>query len=146
VRIAVANGLGTLRAGIESVRALTRDPDPLVRAAALAALGSVGWEDADVATVEDALAASAWQIRQGAARALAGAPSSEIAVLPLSRALTDPHLDVRKAAVLSLTRWAESEYGAREALAGALDDGDADVRAYARQALERVTQVTTGVR
>lgn len=146
VRIAVANGLGTLRAGIDSVRALVGDPDPLVRAAALAALGSVGWEDADVATVEDALAASAWQIRQGAARALAGAPSSETAVLPLSRALIDPHLDVRKAAVLSLTRWAESEYGAREALAGALDDGDADVRAYARQALERVTQVTTGVR
>jgi hypothetical protein len=37
--------------------------------------------------------------------------------------------------VLSLTRWASSEAAAREALAGALGDGDADVRAYARQVL-----------
>ncbi|MDT5112329.1 MAG: hypothetical protein QOE20_4219 [Mycobacterium sp.] len=135
VRIAVANGLGTLGTGAPAVRALIEDPDPLVRAAALAAMGSIGWDDADVTTVEGALAASAWQIRQGAARALAGAPSSTAAVPPLSRALSDPHLDVRKAAVLSLTRWASSEEAAREALTGALDDGDADVRAYARQAL-----------
>ena len=135
VRIAVANGLGTLRAGADAVRSLISDPDPLVRAAALAAIGSIGWDDADVSTVERALVASAWQIRQGAARALAGAPSPSTAVPPLSRALADPHLDVRKAAVLSLTRWASSEEAAREALSGALDDGDADVRAYARQAL-----------
>jgi HEAT repeat protein len=135
VRITVANGLGTLRTGAPAVRALIADSDPLVRAAALAAMGSLGWDDADVTTVEGALAASAWQIRQGAARALAGAPSPTTAVPPLSRALSDPHLDVRKAAVLSLTRWADSEESAREALTGALDDGDADVRAYARQAL-----------
>ena len=54
---------------------------------------------------------------------------------PLSRALTDPHLDVRKAAVLALTRWAASDAAARDALTGALEDGDADVRAYARHAL-----------
>jgi HEAT repeat protein len=135
VRIAVANGLGTLRTGAEAVRGLIEDLDPLVRAAALAAMGSIGWDDVDVRSVESALAASAWQIRQGAARALAGAPSPTTAVPPLSRALSDPHLDVRKAAVLSLTRWASSEEAAREALTGALDDGDADVRAYARQAL-----------
>ncbi|OBK71898.1 fumarate reductase/succinate dehydrogenase flavoprotein subunit [Mycobacterium sp. 1274761.0] len=135
VRIAIANGLGTLRAGAQTVRALMVDDDPLVRAAALAAIGLIGWDDADVSTVEQALAASAWQIRQGAARALAGAPSPSAAVPPLSRALSDPHLDVRKAAVLSLTRWADSEAAAREALTGALDDGDADVRAYARRAL-----------
>ena len=76
---------------------------------------------------------SAWQIREGAARALAGATPT-IAVPTLSRALTDPHLDVRKAVVLSLTRWAASEHAARDALGLALDDGDADVRAYARQA------------
>ena len=91
--------------------------------------------DRAVVTVEQALESSAWQIRQGAARALAGAPSSAAAVPPLSRALADPHLDVRKAAVLSLTRWAPSEEAARAALTGALDDGDADVRAYARRAL-----------
>jgi HEAT repeat protein len=135
VRITVANGLGTLGVGADAVRGLIQDPDPLVRAAALAAIGSIGWGDADGKVVEGALAASAWQIRQGAARAFAGAPSSSAAVPPLSRALSDPHLDVRKAAVLSLTRWALSEDSAREALTGALDDGDADVRAYARQAL-----------
>jgi succinate dehydrogenase/fumarate reductase flavoprotein subunit len=32
-------------------------------------------------------------------------------------------------------RWAASEATARDALTGALEDGDADVRAYARQAL-----------
>ena len=135
VRIAVANGLGTLGAGAETVRRLIDDVDPLVRAAALAAIGAIGWDVTDAKTVERALGASAWQIRQGAARALAGAPSPTAAVPPLSRALSDPHLDVRKAAVLSLTRWASSEEAAREALTGALDDGDADVRAYARQAL-----------
>ncbi|MDG4667665.1 fumarate reductase/succinate dehydrogenase flavoprotein subunit [Mycobacterium sp. 236(2023)] len=139
VRIAVANGLGTLGAGSATVRALIDDADPLVRAAALTAIGAIGWDDADVSTVEKALAASAWQIRQGAARALAGAPSPSAAVPPLSQALSDPHLDVRKAAVLSLTRWASSEDAAREALTGALDDGDADVRAYARRALEAAT-------
>lgn len=136
VRIAVANGLGTLGAGAATVRSLIGDADPLVRAAALAAIGTIGWVDADVSTVEEALVASAWQIRQGAARALVGAPRPSAAVPSLSRALSDPHLDVRKAAVLSLTRWADSEISAREALAGALDDGDADVRAYARRALD----------
>ncbi|MGE2835011.1 fumarate reductase/succinate dehydrogenase flavoprotein subunit [Mycobacterium sp. SMC-4] len=136
VRIAVANGLGTLRAGTETVRTLITDTDPLVQAAALAAMGTIGWDDTDTSAVERALAASAWQIRQGAARALAGAPSPTAAVPPLAQALGDPHLDVRKAAVLSLTRWAPSEEAARQALTGALDDGDADVRAYARRALE----------
>jgi hypothetical protein len=37
--------------------------------------------------------------------------------------------------VLTLTRWAADEAAAREALGLALEDGDADVRAYARQAL-----------
>jgi len=53
----------------------------------------------------------------------------------LSRVLGDQHLDVRKAAVLSLTRWVTSDPAARDALGLALEDGDADVRAYARQAL-----------
>jgi HEAT repeat protein len=56
-------------------------------------------------------------------------------VQSLSRALADPHPDVRKAVVLSLARWASSEPAARDALGLALEDGDADVRAYAHQAL-----------
>ena len=53
-----------------------------------------------------ALTESAWQIRQGAARALAGA-TPEDAVPALADALGDAHLDVRKAAVLTLTTWTE---------------------------------------
>ncbi|MGA5538748.1 fumarate reductase/succinate dehydrogenase flavoprotein subunit [Mycolicibacterium nivoides] len=134
VRIAAVGGLATLRAGADAVRVALDDPDPLVRAAALASLGAVGCTDEDVVSVEKAFTESAWQIRQGAARALAGA-LPEVAVPTLSRALDDQHLDVRKAAVLSLSRWASSESIARQALTVALDDTDADVRAYARQAL-----------
>lgn len=134
VRIAAVGGLATLRAGADTVRVALDDSDPLVRAAALAALGAVGCTEDDVVSVEKAFTESAWQIRQGAARALAGA-LPEVAVPTLSRALDDQHLDVRKAAVLSLSRWASAESAAREALTVALDDSDADVRAYARQAL-----------
>jgi succinate dehydrogenase/fumarate reductase flavoprotein subunit/HEAT repeat protein len=131
VRIAAANGLATLRAGVDMVRSLVADRDPLVRAAALAALGC---RDDDLAEVQRALAEPAWQVREGAARALAGAAPT-VAVPILATALTDQHLDVRKAAVLTLMRWSDDEPAAREALRSALKDGDADVRAYARKAL-----------
>ncbi|OBG59702.1 MULTISPECIES: fumarate reductase/succinate dehydrogenase flavoprotein subunit [unclassified Mycobacterium] len=134
VRIVAAAGLATLRGGGEAVSALITDPDPLVRAAALAALGELGCRPADLAAVKAALRAPAWQVREGAARALAGAPA-DVAVPALAEALADAHLDVRKAAVLSLTRWA-GEPAARDALSIALKDGDADVRAYARRALD----------
>jgi len=135
VRISASNGLATLGSGIDTVRRLLGDRDPLVRAAALAALASVGCSADDIPEVQRALGESAWQLRQGAVRALSGA-TAQLAVEPLSQALHDPHLDVRKAAVLSLTRWADSESSAREALGIALEDGDADVRAYARHALQ----------
>ncbi|NGX07727.1 fumarate reductase/succinate dehydrogenase flavoprotein subunit [Mycobacteroides franklinii] len=134
VRIAVANGLAKLSAGGQTVRALVGDGDPLVRAAALTALGALGVDEQILDAVEEALRAPAWQIRQGAVRALAGASSAH-AVPPLARALSDAHLDVRKSAVLSLSQWVSTEPAVREALTGALHDGDADVRAYARQAL-----------
>jgi HEAT repeat protein len=57
-------------------------------------------------------------VREGAARALAGL-APEQAVPWLAEALTDPHLDVRKAAVISLNRCA-GEVTARDALALAL--------------------------
>lgn len=137
VRIAAAAGLAALRgpapAG-EAVRRLVADTDPLVRAAGLAALGELGCGQDDYTTVRQALRAPAWQVREGAARALAGA-AVDFAVPQLSEALSDAHLDVRKAAVLSLTRWADDP-AARDALGIALKDSDADVRAYARRALE----------
>lgn len=137
VRIAALRGLATVGAGVSTVRASLTDRDPLVRAAALSALGSLGGDDSDIAHIERALGESAWQIREGAARALSGI-APEIAIPSLSRTLADSHLDVRKAAVLSLTRWADSEQAAREALGLALADADADVRAYARRALDVV--------
>lgn len=133
VRIAAAGGLATLGGGAGAVRALLNDADPLVRAAALAALGQLGCVESDLDAVDHALRAPAWQVREGAARALSGAPP-EFAVSRLVEALVDEHLDVRKAAVLSLARWT-ADPDARDALGIALKDGDADVRAYARRAL-----------
>ena len=73
VRIVAANGLATLRSGHDAVRELVADTDPLVRAAALTALGQLGCSEVDFAAVEQALRAPAWQVREGAARALSGA-------------------------------------------------------------------------
>jgi HEAT repeat protein len=143
VRIAAAAGLATLGCGAQgaeggrAVSALVADPDPLVRAAALAALGELGCSASEFAAVEKALQAPAWQVRVGAVRALSGAVPelSGPAISGLAQAVADAHLDVRKAAVLSLTRWA-GEAAAHDALSTALKDSDADVRAYARRALE----------
>lgn len=146
VRIAAAAGLATLAAvaapASRAVRGLVADTDPLVRAAGLAALGEIGCGQDDYAAVKQALRAPAWQVREGAARALAGA-AADFAVPQLSEALSDAHLDVRKAAVLSLTRWA-AEPDARDALGIALKDSDADVRAYARRALEHDGSLQNG--
>ncbi|HEX2317046.1 MAG TPA: HEAT repeat domain-containing protein, partial [Thermomonospora sp.] len=55
---------------------------------------------------------------------------------PLAAAAArDPNLDVRKAAVRSLGRW-PARPDVRAALAAALDDADADVRAWARLGLD----------
>ncbi|BCO36546.1 hypothetical protein MHEC_29790 [Mycobacterium heckeshornense] len=86
-------------------------------------------------TVDEASRSSAWQVRQGAARALAGA-AAKSAVPRLTPLLGDEHPDVRKAAVLALTRWVD-EPAARDALGIAVKDSDADVRAYARRASGR---------
>jgi succinate dehydrogenase/fumarate reductase flavoprotein subunit/HEAT repeat protein len=133
VRITVANGLATIGSGgLDAVRTLVDDRDPLVRAAALTAFASLGCDDADAAIVAVALKESAWQVRQGAARGLAGA-RPEIAVAPLTVALEDPHLDVRKAAVLALSVWPD-DAAAQASLLVAENDTDSDVRAYARRA------------
>lgn len=135
VRIAAAQGLSTIGdGGTEIVRTLAADRDPLVRAAALAAFAGTGADATDIGTCVAALADSAWQVRVGAARGLVAA-DPETAIPALAEALTDRHLDVRKAAVLALSGWHREE-AARTALRGAVDDPDADVRAYARRALD----------
>ena len=109
VRIAVANGLGTLRTGRRGRPRTHRRPRP---AGARRRAGGDGLDRLGRRRRDDRRARAG---RVGVADPpgrgpRAGrAPSPTAAVPPLSRALSDPHLDVRKAAVLSLTRWASSE-------------------------------------
>ncbi|MGW7492836.1 fumarate reductase/succinate dehydrogenase flavoprotein subunit [Streptomyces luteogriseus] len=150
VRVAIAKGLATVGAerpaqdaptdadpaagAIEAaLTGLLDDPDALVRAAAYGALGATGCPAPLTARAVAALSETAWQVRSGAATALSVADPDE-AVPALAKALADPNADVRKAAVLALTRHRGTEE-ARAALATATTDADADVRAYAGRAL-----------
>ncbi|WSK73559.1 fumarate reductase/succinate dehydrogenase flavoprotein subunit [Streptomyces sp. NBC_01276] len=146
VRVAVAKGLASLTPptgpdgspGPEpapvhaALGALLRDPDPVVRGAALGALGAVGCPPGYAPAAVAALSDPAWRVRAGAAAALAAAAPST-AVAALAGALADPEADVRKAAVLALLAHRDAP-GARAALATAVADTDADVRAYVARA------------
>ncbi|MGW3360728.1 fumarate reductase/succinate dehydrogenase flavoprotein subunit [Streptomyces bungoensis] len=137
VRVTIAKALATLDTGSDIARsalaALVDDPDPLVRGAAYEAMGTTGCPAALATRAEAALSDTAWQVRAGAATALSVA-DSDLAVPALAKALTDLNADVRKAAVLALTRHRAAE-DTRAALATATTDSDADVRAYAARAL-----------
>ncbi|MET9081464.1 fumarate reductase/succinate dehydrogenase flavoprotein subunit [Streptomyces sp. NPDC004237] len=144
VRVTVAKALGTVgsagsgaapeRDGVlDALTTLTGDADVLVRGAAYEALGGVGCPPPLAEAAVAASADPAWQVRVGAARAL-GAAGAAVAVPALAKVLADPNADVRKAAVLALTRHAGVEE-ARAALATATADSDADVRAYAARGL-----------
>ncbi|MFE2050305.1 fumarate reductase/succinate dehydrogenase flavoprotein subunit [Streptomyces sp. NPDC059459] len=137
VRVTVAKALGALRAEPLPGGALDRlaeDADPLVRGAAFAALARSGCPDRSAARAVHALGDPAWQVRSGAATALSAAAAG-IAVPALAKALADSNADVRKAAVLALTRHTAVSQDARSALATVTADSDADVRAYASRAL-----------
>ena len=115
---------------------LAGDRDPLVRAAAFKAAGAVGCPPPLDTIAARALATgpdgdAAWQARAGAAQALAAA-RPQLAVEPLATAAVDPHPEVRKAAVMALASM-RAHPAAAAALRVAATDGDADVRAYARQ-------------
>ncbi|MFG2299139.1 fumarate reductase/succinate dehydrogenase flavoprotein subunit [Streptomyces sp. NPDC048603] len=130
VRVAVAKGLAAVRAPApEPLEPLLDDTDPLVRGAALAALATTGCPAGHAGRAAAALGDPAWQVRAGAATALAAAPAG-LAVPALAKALADANADVRKAAVLALLRHAPDP-AARAALATATSDPDADVRTYA---------------
>ncbi|MFH8935995.1 fumarate reductase/succinate dehydrogenase flavoprotein subunit [Streptomyces griseosporeus] len=131
VRVAMARALS---AGDPwPLAGLLDDADALVRAAAHESLGTAGCPPPLAARAEEALTDPAWQVRAGAATALSAADPA-LAVPALAKALADPNADVRKAAVLSLTRHSGTAE-ARAALATATADTDADVRAYAARAL-----------
>ncbi|AZQ39592.1 fumarate reductase/succinate dehydrogenase flavoprotein subunit [Streptomyces cyaneochromogenes] len=139
VRVAVARGFAAVAPHIDldagtppALHRLTGDPDVLVRAAALEALGVLGVPEGLLSTVTAALTDPAWQVRAGAATALGGAAPDQ-GVSALGEVLRDTNADVRKAAVLALLRHTARD-DARTALATAVDDPDADVRAYATRA------------
>lgn len=136
VRLAVARGLGSVGdpRGTTTLTALAEDNDLLVRAAALTAMAHTGCAEQAASVAAAALADPAWQVRQGAATALYAADPEE-AVAPLIAATRDTNLDVRKAAVRALGRRAAGRPEIRAALEAARDDGDADVRAFARMSL-----------
>ncbi|MFF4037097.1 fumarate reductase/succinate dehydrogenase flavoprotein subunit [Streptomyces sp. NPDC001816] len=139
VRVTIAKALAGMAPGPDSdvVRStlaeLVDDPDALVRGAAYEALGTTGCPTLLAVHAESALSDPAWQVRAGAATALSAA-DPDVAVPALAKAVADPNADVRKAAVLALTRHRATE-DARAALTTATADSDADVRAYAARAL-----------
>jgi HEAT repeat protein len=83
---------------------------------------------------EIALTDPSWRVRERAVSAL-GDLGSSAAIGPLTSALDDEVVPVRRTAVRVLGRWAANRHYARTALAGALRDRDAGVRAEARWAL-----------
>ena len=135
VRIAVAEGIAALGAGADeaagALERLAADRDPTVQAAAFKAAAPLGCPPPLGTLAAGAVrAAPAWEVRAGAAQALAAA-SADMAVGPLTKAAGDPHADVRKAAVIALAQF-RGHPDAAAALAVARSDSDADVRAYAR--------------
>jgi succinate dehydrogenase/fumarate reductase flavoprotein subunit/HEAT repeat protein len=140
VRVAAAHGFAEIAAptSAPALLTLTLDTDPLVRAAALAATAAIGCPGPLAATAIAALRDQAWQVREAAANALAATPAT-VAVRPLLAAVRDRNRDVRRAAVRALAGWPNRDDVAA-ALRAALDaDPDADVRAYARRALDAPT-------
>jgi succinate dehydrogenase/fumarate reductase flavoprotein subunit/HEAT repeat protein len=136
VRIATANALAALANPVSApaLAQLAADKDPLVRAAALKAAATTNCPQPLPTLALQALCDPAWQVREGAAEALS-ATSPDVAIPALTAATTDVHADVRKSAVIALAQWPKIPEAAR-ALKRAQSDPDADVRAYARRALD----------
>ena len=140
VRVAAAKALGTIASpqGENALLFLCEDPDVLVRAAALAALGALGPTDdisSRVELIESALADPGWRVREGAVKASASLTDSAAAAVA-RKGLEDINADVRKAAVTTASTWSGSRLFV-PVLSSALEDSDADVRAYARIQLQR---------
>jgi HEAT repeat protein len=133
VRIEVAKGIAAVGdpRGEATLIGLATDTDPLVRAAALTSLVQTGCGAQAAALAGSAISDPAWQVRQGAAIALSAADPA-IAAPHLISAVADGNLDVRKAAVRALAERIAERPEVTAALRTALEDPDADVRAFAR--------------
>lgn len=138
VRVAAAHALanigparGRVAAALEQ---LLGDHDLVVRMAALDAAADLGLPGPLAERTAELISHSSWQVRQRAARTLcAGEP--EVCVPALTVALRDRIVDVRRAAVESLSGWASFHPDAVIALTEALNDPDPGVRTQARWAL-----------
>ncbi|GAB2809018.1 hypothetical protein GCM10022221_02950 [Actinocorallia aurea] len=133
VRVAVADGLARLGSP-DGVDQLLGDHDPVVRLAALDAAETLGLPGPLVPPVLRSLTHPGWQVRKRTARALAAAPAAAAAA-PLTTALRDPVVDVRREAVRSLEQWATRHPEVLAALTESLRDPDPGVRTQARWAL-----------
>ncbi|MEO5874038.1 MAG: HEAT repeat domain-containing protein [Streptosporangiaceae bacterium] len=135
VRVAVADGLSRLEGAESALGQLLTDHDAVVRIAALdAAAVALRLPTALVSRVVVSLTHPGWQVRKHAATALAAAAPAE-AIGPLIQALTDPTVDVRRAAIGSLEQWAAHSSEVLAALIEALADPDPGVRTQVRWAL-----------
>jgi HEAT repeat protein len=145
VRIAVAKAVAAIGdpRGVQTLVELADDPEPLVRAAALAGIEQTGCDEHATTLAIAGLCDDAWQVRAGAAAALSAADADD-AVGPLSLASHDVNLDVRKAAVRALAEHFAYRPDVRDVLAAAHEDPDADVRAYARMGITEGSRNGTG--
>jgi HEAT repeat protein len=134
VRVAVADGLGRLEGGEYALGRLLTDHDPVVLISALDAAVALRLPPTLADRVVLALSHPGWQVRKHAAAALAAARPTE-AIGPLIKALADPTVDVRRAAVQSLEQWAAHSSEVLAALIEALTDPDPGVRTQVRWAL-----------
>jgi len=138
VRVAVAEGLAhTCTAQARAVQALEQlitDHDPVVRMAALDAAAGLGLPEPLGERAAESIVHASWQVRRRAAQAL-GSGTSEVAIPPLVEALRDRIVDVRRAAVESLGRWAAESPEVITTLTESLNDPDPGVRTQARWAL-----------
>lgn len=138
VRVAVAQGLARLgptqASVVEALEQLITDHDPLVRMAALDAAADLGLPEPLGERAAESISHASWQVRKRAAHAL-GAGTSEVAIPPLVEALRDRIVDVRRAAVESLGRWAAEHPEVITTLTESLNDPDPGVRTQARWAL-----------
>ena len=102
----MAAGLGTVGdpRSTAVLTGLAKDTEALVRAAAFEAAGELGCPAPLATQAVLALDDPAWQVRKGAAQALATAPHHP-ALDALIAASHDPHLDVRKALSASTPSW-----------------------------------------
>jgi HEAT repeat protein len=136
VRVAVAEGLGRLDApiGLPALEQLVGDHDPVVRIAAIDAVADLGLPGRLTEALAAAVDHSNWQVRKHAVVALGCAEPGD-AIDPLTRALRDRVVDVRRAAVGSLEKWATDRPEVVTALTEALADPDPGVRTQVRWAL-----------